>query len=150
MSCLKALQKFAETHLVGIGSFQEIVDELNLRFDKPLREDYNVDQIDDTGDKWAALLLQRQRFRRDRAFIWKLVEKAVDDYFNDHINGELPMALAAGHSSEVRIVVEATRKFVAALGDAETAMYLHEYLLRMISTCKYGTRYIKTVVPGPR
>ena len=132
VSCLKALQKSAETYLVGIGSVQETVDELNSRFDKPMHEDYNVDQADDTGDKWAALLLQRQRFRRDRAFIWTLVEKAVNDFFNDCINGELPMAPGAGHESEVRIVVEATRNFVAALGDAETATSLHEYSLGRI------------------
>lgn len=105
------------------------MNKLNSRFDHTIMRKYDrVDQSDD-GEKWAALLSNEKRFRRDRWFIWGVLEEATLDYFNDYEDAELPVSpRGARHSSDaVKVVVRATRSFVRRLGDGRTAAYVGEY-----------------------
>lgn len=63
----------------------------------------------DEGDTWAALLINERLFRKDRAFIWDVMQEATDEYFNHYNNCELPVTLGARHGSDaVKVVVKAT------------------------------------------
>ncbi|CAD6578025.1 MAG: hypothetical protein ASARMPRED_008498 [Alectoria sarmentosa] len=128
LTCAVALKRAAEVYLRDIDASQDLVDGLNLRFDrkhmgKYARPDRYVEE-----DKWIGLLQNERCFRRDRAFIWGLLEKATNEYFYDYYESELPVALGAQHSCDaVKVVVKATRAFARVLGDARTAAYIKEY-----------------------
>lgn len=126
--CVVALKRAVEGYLGDIGASTETVNALASRFNHPIVRKYDsLDDLDE-GDKWAALLHNEKRFRKDRAFVWDRLEEATKEYFHDYNDGELPVALGARRSSEaVRVVVRATREFVAVLGDAETSAYLKKY-----------------------
>ena len=122
------IKQVADTYLGDIGASPDIVNKLNSRFDYKITFKYDkVDQSNEE-DKWAALLHNEKRFRKDRAFIWDLLEEATNDYFHDYENSELPVALGARRSSDaVRVVVKATRAFAEVLGDEQTSRYLKRY-----------------------
>lgn len=126
--CAMALKRAVEVYLGNIEVSQDVLNRLNSRFGYKIMGKYeNVDQSDDE-DKWAALLANAKRFRKDRAFIWDLMEEATQDYFNDYADFELPVAQGAPCSSEaVRVVVKATRDFVRLLGDTRTSAYMKKY-----------------------
>lgn len=127
--CAIALKRAADVYLDDIGVSQDLVNKLDSRFDHTIMRKYDrADQTDDE-DKWAALLSNEKRFRKDRWFIWSVLEEATLDYFNDYEDGELPVSpLGARHSSdEVKVVVRATRAFVRRLRDDQTSAYMGEY-----------------------
>ena len=101
---------------------------LNSHFDSRIMSKYDRSDYSEDEDKWAALLRNEKRFRKDRAFIWDRLVEALDEYFNDYDNFELPVALGARHSSNaVKVVVKATRAFATMLGDEQTSAYMKGY-----------------------
>lgn len=126
--CVIALKRAAEIYLRDIEASQDVVNKLNLRFDHRIIRKYDkVDQSDEE-EKWAALLSNAKRFRKDRAFVWDVLEEATHEYFNDYTDGELPVALGARRSSDaVKVVVKATREFARVLGDAQTSAHMKKY-----------------------
>ncbi len=126
--CAIALMRAVEKYFKEIGTSQGFTNRLSSRFDCDItRQNDRLDHYDEE-DKWAALVSNGKRFRKDRAFIWDLLEEAVREYFNDYGDGELPVALGAMCSSEaVKVVVKATRAFAMVLGDAEASAYMKKY-----------------------
>lgn len=126
--CAMALKQAAETYLGDIGVSRDTLNGLNSRFDHEILHEYDMAVHAEDEDKWAALIRNPERFRRDRAFIWDVLEEATRDYFNDW-DAELPVARkGARHSSHaVRVVVRATRTFIRLLCDAETSAYVKRY-----------------------
>ncbi len=128
LRCAITLQRAVEKFFKEIGTSQDFPNRLNSRFDFNITGKYDRIDHSDEKDKWAALVSNGKRFRKDRAFIWDLLEEAVRECFNDYEHGELPVALGAKHSSEeVKVVVKATRAFAMVLGDAETSKYIKKY-----------------------
>ena len=128
--CAIALKRAADIYLSDVGVSQDMVNKLNSRFDHTIMRKYDkVDQSDDDEEQWAALLRNEKQFRRDRCFIWRVLEEATLDFFNDWEDDELPVSRrGARHSSvAVRVVVRATRAFVRRLGDERTDAYMGEY-----------------------
>ena len=112
-----------------MGVSQDLVDKLESRFDFRIMSEYEtLDQCDEE-DKPAARLFNERQFRKDRAFIWGVLEEAVEDYFNDYSHFELPVALGGARrgSDAVKVVVKATRTLVARLDDRRTSAYLRKY-----------------------
>ena len=128
--CAMALKMATEAYLGNIGACSDILDRLELRFGHKLMGQYvNVDKSDEE-DKWAALLANAKRFRKDRAFIWDVMEEATQDYFNEYAEDSEPPVAQRGarRSSEaVRVVVEATGEFARVLGDRRTRAYVEKY-----------------------
>lgn len=126
--CVMALKRAAEAYFGNIEAPQDFINGFNSRFGYKIMGKYeNVDQCDDE-DKCAALLTNAKRFRKDRAFIWDLMEEATQDYFNDYADFELPVARGARRSSEaVKVVVWATWEFVRMLGNTRTSAYVKKY-----------------------
>lgn len=128
MVCAMALKRVAEVYLRDVGTSHDVVNKLNSRFDQKIMRKYDSVDQSGKGDKRAALLHNAKRFRKDRAFIWDLLEETVHDYFNDYSGGELPVALGARRSSDaVQVIVKATRKFVTVLGDTQTSSHMRKY-----------------------
>ena len=126
--CAITLQRAVEKYFKEIGTSSDFPNRLNSRFDCDITRQYDRLNHCDEEDKWAALVSNGERFRKDRAFIWDLLEEAVREYFNDYEDGELPVALGAKRSSEpVRVIVKATRAFAMMLGDTETSAYIKKY-----------------------
>lgn len=127
--CAMALKRGAEQYLRDIEAPEDMVNGLNSRFDHGIMREYDVAAHTEGEDQWAALVGNAGRFRKDRAFVWDVLERATRDYFNDYEDEELPVARkGARHSSaNVRVVVKATRTLVARLCDAETSAYLKGY-----------------------
>ena len=128
LTCAVALKRAVEVYLSDIDASQDLVDGLNLRFDRRHMGKYH--SLDRYGeeDRWIVLLKNKRRFIRDRAFIWDLLEEATNEYFYDYYESELPVALGAQHSCDaVKVVVKATRAFARVLGDAQTSAYIEEY-----------------------
>ncbi len=122
------LKRAVEEFLKEIGTSQDFPNRLNSRFDGNITRKYDGIDHSDEKDKCAALVSNGKRFRKDRAFIWGLLEEAVREYFNDYEHDELPVGLGARHSSEeVKVVVRATRAFAMVLRDAETSAYIKKY-----------------------
>ncbi len=98
--CAIMLMRAVEKYFKEIGTSQDFTNRLNSRFDCDIT--HQNDRLDryDEGDKWAALVSNGKRFRKDRAFIWDLLEEAVREYFNGYEDGGLPVALGAKRSSE--------------------------------------------------
>ena len=95
-----------------------------------MRKYDKVEQSDDDDEEqWAALMRNEKRFRTDRLFIWRVLEEATLDFFNEWEDDELPVSRrGARHSSTaVRVVVKATRAFVSRLGDEKTDAYMGDY-----------------------
>ena len=125
-----ALKRAADVYLSDVGVSQDVVKKLDARFDHTIISKYDrVEQPSDDEEKWAALLRNEKRFRKDRWFIWGVLEEATLDYFNDYEDAELMVSRrGARHGSEaVKVVVRATRFFVRRLGDGRTAAYVGEY-----------------------
>lgn len=127
-TCAVALKRAVEVYLSDIDASQNLVDRLNLRFDHENMGKYDSPDQYGEDERWIVLLKNEGRFRKDRAFIWRLLEKATNDYFYDYDESELPVALGAQHSCDaVKVVVRATRAFARVLGDAHTSAYIKEY-----------------------
>lgn len=127
--CAIALKRATEIYLSDVGVSQDVVNQLNSRFDHTIMRKYDrVDQSDEE-EKWAALLKNEKRFRKDRWFIWTILRQAILDHFNDYEGAELPLSRrGARHISDaVKVVVRATRAFAGLLGDEDTAAYMGEY-----------------------
>lgn len=126
--CAMALKRAVEKYFKAIEAPPDVTNRLNSRFESKIMGKYDMSHYSEDEDKWAALLRNEKRFRNDRAFIWDRLEEALDEYFNDYDNFELPVALGARHSSDaVRVVVKATRAFARMLGDEQTSAYIKKY-----------------------
>ena len=124
-----ALKRATEAHIDKIGVSRDLMDKLNSRFDYRIMCKYeNVDLCAEEEDKQAARLGNARRFRKDRAFVWDVLEEAVNDYFNNYDNFQLPVALGARRSCDaMKVVFKATWTFVRVLGDTQTSAHLRKY-----------------------
>lgn len=123
-----SLKSATETYLDDIGASPDTVNRLTSRFDWKVTFKYDKLDQTDAEDKWAALLHNEKRFRKDRAFVWDRLEEATHDYFYDYVDGELPVARGARYSShEVKVIVKATREFAEVLDDTRTSRYIKRY-----------------------
>ena len=128
ITCAIALKRAVEKYFKDIEASPDVMNRLNSHFDSRIMSKYDRSDYSEDEDKWAALLRNEKRFRKDRAFIWDRLVEALDEYFNDYDNFELPVALGARHSSDaVKVVVKATRAFATMLGDEQTSAYMKEY-----------------------
>ena len=116
------LELVVRAYLCDIGVSQDSLDRLDSRFDHRIMRKYDNDLGESDEEKWIALLNNAKRFRKDRAFVWDVLEEATNDYFNDYVDGELPVG-----SDAVEVVVKATRELARMLGDAQTAAYIKRY-----------------------
>ena len=68
--------------LSDVGVSQDIVNKLISRFDHTIMRKYDrVNQPDDE-EKWASFLSNEKRVRKDRWFIWMILNRATLDYSN--------------------------------------------------------------------
>ena len=127
--CALDLKDAAERFLDQIEASQDLVDELKSHFNPTrLVDRYMGDEQVDREHLWVALHVNEKCFRKDRAFIWDLLEAATMDYFGEFDDRELPVApRAKDGSDDLKVIVWLTWKFVKNLDDAQTSAYIKKY-----------------------
>ncbi len=114
--CAITLMRAVEKYFKEIGTSQDFTNRLNSRFDCDItRQNDRIDHYDEE-DKWAALVSNGKRFRKDRAFIWDLLERP---FASTSTTMRMVSCLWRWELSAALRVVKAKRAFAMVLGDAE-------------------------------